>query len=85
MELLQQQPSEISLYKDSTRLVLQERTNIKWLFGILGFWAMIAALISSILVIEAAPIWIVLIVLGVTLVIEVITLLSWVINQTWYI
>jgi hypothetical protein len=82
MEFLQQQPSEISLYRDSTKLTLQEQTNIQWLFGILGVWAVLSISIPIVLLTQGMPGWTVTIALVVMLAGGVMTLCSWVVAQT---
>jgi hypothetical protein len=83
MELLQQQPSEISLSEDSTKLILQERSQIKWLLGMLALWAVIGVAIASVLVALGAALWIAAFVLAIALAMDVMTVLSWVVVQTF--
>jgi hypothetical protein len=83
MEFLQQQPSEISLRRDSTKLILQEQTNTNWLFGMLAVWAVPGISIPLLLFTQSVPIWIITIALPVMLVGGGMTLFSWVVAQTW--
>jgi hypothetical protein len=83
MELLQQQPSEISLTEDSTKLILQERSQIKWLLGMLTLWAVIGGTIASVLVALGITLWVAAFVLAVALAVDLMTLLAWVVVQTF--
>ncbi len=83
MNILQQQPAEISLLQEQGKLVLQERTDIAWLIRILGFWFLIGALALFILSLAETPPWIRVLILVIALTIEAMTLVSWVVMQTY--
>ena len=83
MGILQQQPAEISLLEESKKLILQEKTDVKWLIKILGFWFLMSALVLYVLSLNHTSLWIIVLILGTALTIEAMTLISWVVMQMY--
>jgi hypothetical protein len=83
MEILQQQPSEVSLLYEPGQLTLHERTSLKWLVKILGFWILVGSTLVYVLSINHIFFWVRIVLVMIPLMAIVMTLVSWVVTQTY--
>jgi hypothetical protein len=83
MEILQQHPSEVSLLYEPGQLTLHERTSLKWLVKIIGFWILVGSTLFYILSINHILVWVRIVLAMMPLMAIVMTLVSWVMTQKY--